>query len=136
MSDNKNVVVIVSGSTSDSEYVNNLVQVLLKENIYYEKYVSSAHKQTAQTLELIQKYEKQDRSIIWVTVAGRSNALSAVISANSRFPVIACPPFKDKVDMMVNIHSTLQCPSNVPVMTILDTSNAILACKKIFSLLK
>jgi hypothetical protein len=30
------------------------------------------------------------------------------ISANSVHPVIACPPFKDKMDFMVNINSTLR----------------------------
>ena len=43
--------------------------------------------------------------MIWsqVTVAGRSNALSGVAAANSKYPVSVCPPFSDKDDMMVNI---------------------------------
>ena len=32
-------------------------------------------------------------------------------------------PFKDKVDMMVNINSTLQMPSKTPVLTVLDPDN-------------
>ena len=71
--------------------------------------------------------------MIWVTVAGRSNALSGVIAANSKYPVIACPPFSDNDDMMVNIISTLQCPSSVPVMTILEPDNVSLAISKIFN---
>ena len=70
--------------------------------------------------------------MVWVTVAGRSNALSGVVAANSKYPVIACPPFKDKDDMMVNINSTLQMPSKVPVMTILEPGNVALAIEKIF----
>ena len=38
------------------------------------------------------------RKIIFVTVAGRSNALSGVVACNTQCPVIACPPFKDKID--------------------------------------
>ena len=68
-----------------------------------------------------------------MTIAGKSNALSGVIASNSKYPVIASPPFKDKLDMLVNIHSTLQCPSNVPVMTILEPINVALSIKKIFS---
>ena len=72
--------------------------------------------------------------MVWVTVAGRSKALSGVVASNSKYPVIASPPFSDKQDMMVNINSTLQCPSNVPVMTILEPCNVALAINKIFSM--
>ena len=64
-----------------------------------------------------------------------SNALSGVVSANTQFPVIACPPFKDQTDMMVNINSTLQMPSKVPVMTVICPSNATLCCKRIFDMM-
>ena len=57
-----------------------------------------------------QQREKKEK-VIYITVAGKSNALSGVVAANSKRPVIACPPFADKTDMMVNIHSTLQCPA-------------------------
>ena len=72
--------------------------------------------------------------VIWVTVAGMSNALSGVVAANTQFPVMACPPFKNDVDMMVNINSTLQMPSKVPVMTVLKVSNMATCCKRIFNL--
>ena len=64
-----------------------------------------------------------------------SNALSGVVSCNTRFPTVGCPPFSDKTDMLVNINSTLQCPSNVPVMTILSPGNVALAISKIFNLI-
>ncbi|MEO2090963.1 MAG: AIR carboxylase family protein, partial [Gemmataceae bacterium] len=51
-------------------------------------------------------------------IAGRSNALSGFVAANSEFPTLGCPPFSDKADMLVNIHSTLQMPSNTPVLTV------------------
>jgi 5-(carboxyamino)imidazole ribonucleotide mutase len=76
----------------------------------------------------------QKKRIIYVTVAGRSNALSGVVACNTSYPVIACPPFKDKSDMMVNINSTLQMPSKVPVMTILEPGNVALAIKRMFNL--
>jgi len=135
-SEEDNFVVIVAGSTSDSEFVARLTKSLDREDIYYEYHTSSAHKQTANTLDIINDYEKRNKNIVWITVAGRSNALSAVVCANSRYPVIACPPFKDKVDMMVNIHSTLQCPSKIPLLTVLDPDNAVLACKRILQLIK
>ena len=39
--------------------------------------------------------------------------------------------FSDKSDMLVNIHSTLQMPSNTPVLTIIDPGNCALAVKRI-----
>ena len=40
--------------------------------------------------------------------------------------------FSDKADMLVNIHSTLQMPSNTPVLTVIDPGNCALAVKRIF----
>ena len=68
-------------------------------------------------------------------MAGRSNALSGVVAANSKYPVIACPPFSNKTDMIVNVHSTLQCPSNVPVMTVLEPVNVVMTIKRIFNMI-
>ena len=128
------IVIIISGSDSDMTH-NKLIQKKLKDkNIYSKIYVCSAHKKTRQVLELLNKYENISKKLCYVTVAGMSNALSGVVSCNTKYPVIACPPFKDQQDMMVNINSTLQCPSNVPAMTILSPTNVALAIKKIFNL--
>lgn len=67
-------------------------------------------------------------------IAGRSNALSGLVASQARQPVIACPPFKDRHDYLINIHSTLQMPSKVPVLTIIDPANAALATEKILKL--
>ena len=69
--------------------------------------------------------------MVCITVAGRSNALSGLVAANMKWPVIACPPFKDHSDYMVNIHSSIQMPSLVPAMTVIDPGNAALAAVKI-----
>ena len=131
-----NLVVIISGSTSDSKFVEKIQNELDILGIFNCYYVSSAHKNTRQVLEIIENYEKQNRNIIYITVAGRSNALSGVVAAQSSYPVIACPPFKDKMDMMVNINSSLQCPSKTPVMTILEPSNVASVCQRIFNFTK
>jgi len=130
----ENLVVIIAGSKKDSHHVENLVNEMKKENILVETYTASAHKHTREVLLLIDRYNFDKRNIIWVTVAGRSNALSGVVAANSVYPVIACPPFSNKTDMIVNLHSTLQCPSNVPVMTVLEPVNVALTIKRIFNL--
>ena len=61
-----------------------------------------------------------------IAVAGRSNGLGGALAANLVLPVINCPPFKDKVDMLVNINSSLIMPSRTPAGTVVDVRNAAL----------
>ena len=132
--DYEEVAVIIAGSTSDREHVNKIKDELDKKQIASRIHYSSAHKNTLDVMNIIKFYDKKPRKTIWITIAGRSNALSGVVAANSRNPVIACPPFKDKMDMMTNINSTLQCPSKVPVLTILEPGNVAIAIRRMFNL--
>ena len=128
-------VIIISGSVSDRPHCLNIQNKLKDKGIYSVIYHCSAHKDTKGVLNILNRYENQKRRLCYVTVAGMSNALSGVVSCNTQFPVVGCPPFADKTDMIVNINSTLQCPSNVPVMTILSPGNVALAISKIFNLI-
>lgn len=130
----ENVVIIFSGSPSDDAHVKNIEKQCDDYNIDHHSFVCSAHKQTQRLLNIINELKEDSRRKIFVTVAGRSNALSGVVACNVDNPVIACPPFKDKMDMMVNINSSLQCPSKVPVMTILEPNNVAITCRRIFDL--
>jgi 5-(carboxyamino)imidazole ribonucleotide mutase len=94
----------------------------------------SAHKVPEMLIEVIRKYNEFEGQLCYVTIAGRSNGLSGVTAGSSIHPVIACPPFADKDDMEVNINSTLQMPSDVPVLTVLDPVNCALAIVRIFAL--
>ena len=83
----------------------------------------SAHKFTREVVEILdghaRDYPASKSRNIYVTIADMSNALSGVVACNVTAPIFAIPPFKDQTDMMVNINSTLQMPSKVPVMTVL-----------------
>ena len=125
--------VIIMGSESDRSFAEKISKKLDELSISFEINVASAHKQPQKVLEVIQD-NKLKKSTVYITIAGRSNALSGFVAANSDKPVIACPPFKDKIDMLVNIQSTLQMPSNAPVLTILDPGNCALAVKRILSI--
>ena len=127
-------VVILMGSEKDVPFVNRITNKLEELDIQVTCHVSSAHKNTKDVLNILDNLKSPDKYII-ITVAGMSNALSGVVAANSQFPVIACPPFKDKLDMMVNINSTLQMPSKIPVLTILNPENCALSAKRILDLL-
>ena len=126
-------VVIIMGSESDREFTQKIINDLEKFSISYDINVASAHKQPLEVLNII-KSNSAEKGVVYITIAGRSNALSGFVAANSNSPVIACPPFKDKTDMLVNIQSTLQMPSNAPVFTILDPGNCALAVKRILEL--
>lgn len=129
-------VYIISGSLSDKHFVDTLTDSLDDFKVYSTWEACSAHKETKRLIEYLEKCERdaKDRNqrIVYITVAGRSNALSGVVACNTSHPVIACPPFKDKTDMIVNINSTLQMPSNTPVLTVLDPGNVAIAINRMF----
>ena len=124
-------VIIIMGSTSDEPHAKKITDKLDEYNISWEQHAASAHKEPTKVLEILDS-NSNENNIIYLTIAGRSNALSGFVGANSSFPTLACPPFSDKTDMLVNIHSTLQMPSNTPVLTVLDPGNCALAIKRIF----
>jgi 5-(carboxyamino)imidazole ribonucleotide mutase len=124
-------VVIIMGSSSDEPHAKKITDNLDAASIQWEQHVASAHKQPRKVLKILED-NTTEQSVVYVTIAGRSNALSGFVGANSEFPTIACPPFADKTDMLVNIHSTLQMPSKTPVLTVLDPGNCALAIQRIF----
>tara|TARA_Y100000768_G_scaffold204460_1_gene154001 strand:+ start:43 stop:411 length:369 start_codon:yes stop_codon:yes gene_type:complete len=121
------------GSTSDEPHAKKITNKLDEYKISWEQHAASAHKEPLKVLKILED-NKDNTNIVYVTIAGRSNALSGFVAANSNFPTIGCPPFSDKSDMLVNIHSTLQMPSNTPVLTVIDPGNCALAIKRIFGL--
>ena len=123
--------VIIMGSASDKPHAKKITDKLDEYEISWEQHAASAHKQPLKVLEILDA-NKDSKDIIYITIAGRSNALSGFVAANSEFPTLGCPPFSDKSDMLINIHSTLQMPSNTPVLTVIDPGNCALAVKRIF----
>jgi 5-(carboxyamino)imidazole ribonucleotide mutase len=126
-------IVLIMGSSTDQPMSDKIEAELNKWELKSEQHVISAHKAPEKVFELVQNYN-QEKDLVYITIAGRSNGLSGVVAANSVHPVIACPPFKDKEDLLVNIHSTLQMPSDTPVLTVLDPSNVAAACARMLGL--
>ena len=123
--------ILIMGSTADEPHAKKITDKLDDFGIDWEQHAASAHKQPLKVLEILD-INKTKKDIVYITIAGRSNALSGFVAANSEFPTLGCPPFSDKADMLVNIHSTLQMPSNTPVLTVIDPGNCALAVKRIF----
>ena len=122
--------ILIMGSTSDEPHAKKITNKLDEYGIAWERHAASAHKQPLKVLNILTA-NKDGKDIVYITIAGRSNALSGFVAANCGFPTLGCPPFSDKADMLVNIHSTLQMPSNTPVLTVIDPGNCALAVKRI-----
>jgi phosphoribosylaminoimidazole carboxylase PurE protein len=125
-------VVIIMGSKGDLAHAQAVVKTLKALEIAYEMRVCSAHKATQRLLELLQEYESAG-PLVYITIAGRSNALSAVVDANTRHPVIACPPYSDRFGGM-DLLSSLRLPSGIASPTILEPDGAALLAAKILAL--
>jgi len=125
-------VQILAGSTKDYPHVEKLTAELEARKIPHGYRALSAHKQTRELLEFLEALNKSIEPVVIITVAGASDALSGVVAHHSRFPVIACPPYKDELDYFVNVHSTLQMPSDVPALYCKRPGNAVLAAERIF----
>jgi len=122
-------VVIIMGSKADVEFSRKIAKVLDEFGISYTMRVSSAHKTPEKVLKILKEY----KNALFITVAGRSNALSGFVDANTTSPVIACPPYSDKFSGL-DVLSSLRMPSGVAPMLVLDPENAALAAAKILAL--
>ncbi|MBV9231991.1 MAG: AIR carboxylase family protein [Chloroflexi bacterium] len=126
-------VVIIMGSKGDLAHAQAIGKALKALEISYQMRVCSAHKATSRLLEILRGYEQQTEPLVYITIAGRSNALSAVIDANTRFPVIACPPYSDRFGG-ADIFSSLRLPSGIASPTILEPEGAALLAAKVLAL--
>src|SRR3984893_16726512 len=125
-------VIIIMGSKADLSHAQAIVKTLKALEIPCQMRVCSAHKATQRLLEMLQTYE-QNGPLVYITIAGRSNALSAVVDANTRYPVIACPPYSDRFAGM-DILSSLRLPSGIASPTILEPEGAALLASKVLAL--
>ena len=69
---------------------------------------------------------------VYITVAGRSNALSGMVDANVAAPVIACPPYSEAFGG-ADLFSSLRMPSGVAPAVVLDPAGAAQLAAKILA---
>lgn len=119
------------GSKADLEWARQITLVLDNFGIEHIVRIASAHKVPLKCYDLIKQYEKEN--VVFITIAGMSNALSGFTDAQTHCPVIACPPYSDKFGG-VDLFSSVRMPSGVAPVTILSPENAALASAKILGL--
>ena len=124
--------IIIADSVSGSVHVREITMALGAEGIHWESHTVSVHQQAAELLDLLETHAH--RSVIYITVSSQSNALSGFVAGNTDAVTIACPFYTDHFDRLTNIHSTIQMPRDVPVMTILEPRNVALAVRRIIDL--
>jgi 5-(carboxyamino)imidazole ribonucleotide mutase len=123
--------VVLMGSEKDLEFCREITKHLKALGVEYEFRVASAHKTPEQVLKILKELEKE--KIVYVTVAGRSNALSAFVDANTSKPVIACPPYSEKFGG-ADIYSSLRVPSGIGSLVTVEPEGAAIAAAKILAL--
>ena len=125
-------VVIIMGSKSDLDHVAKITAELDALGVAYSRHVASAHKSARHLLGILAKYEDSDHPVVYVTVAGRSNALGGMVDANTVHPVITCPPVSSSFGG-ADIYSSLRMPSGVAPLVILEPSGAAVAAAKVLA---
>ncbi len=122
-------ITIIMGSDKDLEFSKKISDFIKQFNIPVQLRIASAHKTPLKVIKILE----ENKNNVYITVAGKSNALSAFADANTTDPVIACPVLKnDKHD--TDIFSSLSMPSGVAPMVVLNPENAGLAALKILAL--
>ncbi len=127
------LVVIILGSPSDKETGQQIAKALGGFGIPSEVRVASAHKVPRYLLDLLDKYEADPQPKVYITVAGRSNALSGMVDAQVSAPVIACPPYSERFGGS-DVFSSLRTPSGVAPAVVLEPENAALLAAKMLGL--
>ena len=126
----KDKAVVLMGSERDLEFCREIARYLKTLELDYVFRVASAHKTPEKVLEILKEYERD--KVVFITVAGRSNALSAFVDANTTKPVIACPPYSEKFGG-VDIYSSLRVPSGIGSVVTVEPEGAAIAAAKIFA---
>jgi 5-(carboxyamino)imidazole ribonucleotide mutase len=126
-------VVILMGSESDLDHARAIRQALSDLAVEAVMRVASAHKTPAHALRIVEEYEADPAPKVYVTVAGRSNALSGFVDAQVSAPVIACPPYSDKFGG-ADVYSSLRMPGGVAPATVLEPAGAALLAAKMLGL--
>lgn len=124
------MVIIILGSKSDLQWGQQIADNLKNLSVKYTLRIASAHKTPENLLNLILTYNKIQEPIVYICVAGRSNALGGFVDANTHSPVINCPPPSEKYAGL-DIFSSLRMPTGVSCMTVLEPEQAAVATAKI-----
>lgn len=128
------LAIIVMGSPVDQEYAAKIGKTLTEFGVNFEMRIGSAHKSALHVLDIIEEYDKkEDTDIVYIAVAGRSNALGAFMDANTSNLVISAPPYSEKY-AGADIFSSLRPPSGIGNVVATEADVAAIAAAKVLAL--
>lgn len=128
-------IVIMLGSASDLSFAQRVRDFLHKSRFQVEcEYkISSAHRNTAKLLEDLKACEQPGGKIVYITIAGLSDALSGIVAGNSKHPVLACPPDLEQHGFP-KAFSSMMMPKGIAVSLVASPENAALIAVKTLAL--
>jgi 5-(carboxyamino)imidazole ribonucleotide mutase len=129
----KPLVVILMGSKADLSQAEKIAETAGQLGLDSEQRIGSAHKTSAHVIRMLQTYEADPRPKVYITIAGRSNALSGFVDGLVSAPVIACPPYSESFGG-ADIYSSLRMPSGIAPAVVLEPANAALLAAKILGI--
>jgi phosphoribosylaminoimidazole carboxylase PurE protein len=91
----------------------------------------SIHKEPIAGAQILSKMIQEVPDTVVIAFIGRSNGAGPVLSAQSTVPVITVPA--SAKEFPEDVWSSLRAPSKVPVLTVLEPANAVLAALQILS---
>lgn len=127
------LIIIIAGSKSDEAHYQKIATSAKNLGVEVIIRIGSAHKTPDHVLNFLREYEKNPRPKVYITVAGRSNALGGFVDGFVTAPVITCPPPSDNF-AGADIFSSLRMPSGITPAVVLDPNNAALLATKILAL--
>jgi 5-(carboxyamino)imidazole ribonucleotide mutase len=130
---NAPLLIILMGSRADEEHCRKIADAARSFGLEAVMRVGSAHKTAGHVLNILAEYEAEPRPKVYITVAGRSNALSGFTDGAVSSPVIACPPTSESFGG-ADIFSSLRMPSGIAPALVLEPANAALLAAKILGL--
>ncbi len=130
---NKELAVLILGSEDDLDHAGKIADSLQELGIEYQFRGGSAHTSPWHVLNIIRDVENGYKSIVYVAVAGRSDALSAFIDGQSKFPVIAAPPYSKDFGLAKYL-SSIDTPSGIGVSLVIHPQAVAISVAKIFAL--
>lgn len=123
----KPIAVLLMGSPADADHAGAIESALHGFGIETAFRIASAHRTPEHALAVLAQYEATGRPRVYITIAGRSNALSGFTDPQVAAPVIACPPPGPEADLW----SSLRMPPGVAPAVVLEPVNAALFAAKI-----
>ena len=128
-------IVVPMGSPRDLPFASKIKDFLKQEGFQVSCIynVASAHRTPEKLLDDLREYEESDDSLVYITVAGLSDALSGVVAGYTRYPVIACPPDSEKYGG-AKVFSSTAMPKGIPVAYVAKPENAALVAVRILAL--